>query len=230
MCRKHLILAFTAFLIVALAGCGLRQILPSKKVPPLDSYSTILLLPFEFKNPQAGHEKLPTLISYSTGTKLKARQSEKSWVYDQSQEMKPVSKKLAELNVSAKDIFEDPLIATKVAEAFQADLIITGQLEKPELRREDSGKITYDMTETSALGAARYYTVHQTATLPAKVKILDAKENKVIWNGSIIGFKRYATRYRTGESAKFQRDEKMLAEIRKDFVEKLVGKLYPKAK
>ncbi len=227
MCRKHLILVFTAFLIVALAGCGLKQILPSKKVPSLDSYSTIVLLPFDFDKPSAEYEKLPTFISYATGTKLKVRQSEKTWVYDQSQEIRPVSKKLAELNISARDIFEDPLTAAKVAEAFQADLIITGQLEKPKLTREDSGKITYDMKDTSQLGAARYYTVHQTATLPAKVRILDVKGNQVIWDGSVIGFKRYATRYRTGEGTKFERDEEMMADIRKDLVENLVGKLYP---
>lgn len=230
MCRKHLILVFTAFLIIALAGCGIRQILPSKKVPPLDSYSTVVLLPFDFKKPSAEHAKMPTLISYAVGTKLKLRQTEKSWVYDQSQEIKPVSKKLAELNASAKDIYEAPLTAIKVAEAFQADLIIIGQLEKPKLTREDSGKITYDMKDTSQLGAARYYTVHQTATLPVKVKIVDVKRNEVIWDGSVIGFKRYATRYRTGEAAKFQRDERMLADIRKDLVEKLVEKFYPKGK
>lgn len=230
MCRKHLILVFTAFLIITLAGCGLKQILPSKKVPPLDSYSTVVLLPFDFEKPSAEHEKLPTFISYAFGTKLKLRQTEKNWIYDQSQEIRPVSKKLAELNLSAKDMFEDPLLATKVAEAFQADLVIIGRLKEPKLTREDSGKITYDMKDTSQLGAARYYTVHQTATLPVKVRILDIKENTVIWDGSVIGYKRYATRYRTGEAAKFQRDERMLADIRKDLVRKLVEKFYPKGK
>jgi len=230
MCRKHLILVFTAFLIITLTGCGIKQLLPSKKVPPLDSYSTVVILPFEFEKPSAEHETMPTLISYSIGTKLKVRRAEKSWVYDQSQEIRPVSDKLAELNILAKDIFEDPLVAAKVAEAFQADLVITGRLEEPKLTRDDSGQVTYDMKDVSVRGSARYYTVHQTATLPVKIKILDIKENQVIWDGTVIGFRRYATRYRTGSGVKFQRDETMLADVRKELVATFVGKLYPKAK
>ena len=230
MCRKHLILAFTVLLAIALVGCGFKQLMPGKKVPPLEGYSTVLLLPFDFNKPSVDHAKIPTQVSYAIGTKLKVRHQDKTWIYDQSQEIKPVSDKLAELNVVAKDIFEDPLTATELTEAFQADLIIVGQLDKPRFTREDSGKLKYKMGEkTMSKGGATFYTVYQTATLPSEVKVIDAKKNEMIWNGSVIGYRKYATEYRTGAPKKFQRDETMLADIRKDLVARVVDKLYPKA-
>ncbi|MFC1713601.1 hypothetical protein ACFL6S_08035 [Candidatus Poribacteria bacterium] len=230
MCRKHLILAFTVLLAITLAGCGFKQLMPSKKVPPLEGYSTIVLLPFDFDKPVAEYETVPTQVSYSIGTKLTVRHQDKIWSYDQSQEVKPVSEKLTELNMSPKDIFEDPLTATKVAEVFQADLIIVGKLDDPKFTREDSGKVKYDMQNTSAIGADRFYTIHQTAILPSKIKVIDAKANQVIWDGTVIGYRKYETDYRTGSPKKFMSDETMMADIRKDLVAKVVEKLYPKPK
>ena len=228
MCRKHFALVFAVVLVIAFAGCGIKQLLPSKKVPPLDDYNTVLLLPFELDNPPQEYKTLPTQISYAIGTKMKVRHEKKTLVYDQSQEVSPVSKKLKEIGMSAKGTFMDPLASTsKLVEAFGADLIIAGKMDKPKFTREDSGKITYDMKDSSARGAARYYTVYQTATLPANIKIIDAKKNEIIWEGKVIGYKKYATRYLTGSPKKFQRDETMMADIRRDLVQKLVDKLYP---
>ncbi len=230
MRRKHLILTFTVLLAIILAGCGFKQLLPSKKVPPLEGYSTIVLLPFDFDKPSADYKTVPTQVSYSIGTKLTVRHQDKSWSYDQSQEIKPVSKKLAELNLSPKGVFEDPLTAAKVAEAFQADLIIVGKLDNPEFTREDSGQIKYDMSQTSAVGADRFYTIYQTAILPSRIKVIDVKANQVIWDGSVIGYRKYETDYRTGSPKKFKSEETMLADIRKDLVAAVVEKLYPKPK
>lgn len=227
MCKKYLILTFAALLVIALAGCGIKQLLPGKDVPSLDSYSTVALLPFDFGKPSEDYPTLPTLISYAIGTKLQVRRKDSNLLYDQSQEINHVSEKLAELNISAKDIFEDPLTASKVAEALQADLIIAGQLDEPKFTREDSGKIKYVMDEMTPSGSARYYTIYQTATLPASVKVINPKDNTILWNGKVIGYKKYETDYRTGSPKKFERDEAMLADVRRDFVAKFVDKLYP---
>ncbi len=229
MCRKHFTLVFAVVLVIAFAGCGIKRLMPSKKVPPLDDYATVLLLPFELDNPSEEYKILATQISYAIGTKMKVRREDKTLLHDQSQEINPVSEKLAELGVSAKDIFEDPLTATKTAEAFGADLVIAGKMDKPNFTREDSGKVSYDMKDVSGLGAARYYTVHQTATLPADIKIIDVKKNEVIWEGSVVGYKKYATRYLTGAPKKFQRDETMMADVRRELVQQLVDKFYPRS-
>ncbi len=227
MGRKYLTLIFVALFIIPLIGCGIKNLLPSKEVPPLESYSTVVLLPFDFDKPSQKYGDLPILVSYGIGTKLGARHQDRNWIFDQSKEVNPVSEKLKELNISANAIYKDPQAAAKVAEAFQADLIIAGKLDEPKFTREDSGKIKYDMSETSGRGAARYYTVYQTATLPSDVKVIDPKSNGVIWDGKVIGYKKYETDYRTGNPKLFQRDETMMADVRKDLVENFVNKLYP---
>ena len=231
MYRRLLILIFTALLVVALIGCGVKQLLPGKEVPPLEGYSTVVILPFDFKKvpDKAEYVNLPTLISYAAGTKLKARYENVNWIYDQSQAMKPVSKKLEELNISGRDIFEDPLTVTKLAEAFQADLVIAGRLDEPRFTKEESGKIYKVKSEVSqSKGGSRYYAIHQTSMLPANVRVIEPKSNVVIWDGKIIGYKKYETKYRTGSPKKFEREESILADVRRDLVEKFVNKLYPK--
>jgi hypothetical protein len=228
MCRKHFTLVLAVVLVIAFAGCGLKQLMPSQKVPPLDDYANVLLLPFELDNPPEEYKILATQISYAIGTKMKVRREDKNLIHDQSQEINPVTTKLTEIGISAKDVYADPLASTdKVAEAFGADLIIAGKMDNPKFTREDSGKVTYDMKKTSGRGAARYYTIYQTAMLPADIKIVDVKNKAVIWEGQIIGYKKYATQYDTGSPKKFQRDEIMMADIRRELVQQLVDKLYP---
>ena len=77
-------------------GCGIKNVFFSKGVPPLEGYSTVVLVPFDFEKPSEEYEKLPTMVSYGIGTKLSVRYQEKNWSYDQSQEMTPVSDKLKE--------------------------------------------------------------------------------------------------------------------------------------
>ncbi len=230
MCRRLLTLVFITLLIITIVGCGVKQLLPGMKVPPLEGYSTVVLLPFDFSKPPDTPEyvNLPTLVSYAVGTKLKVRQAEKTWVYDQSQGVRPVSAKLEELGMSAKDIFEDPLTAVAAAEAFQADLIIVGRLSEPRFSREEPGSIKYVMEDMTPTGSARYYTVYQTATLAFSVKVVDVKQNLVVWDGTLVGYTKYETDYRTGSPKKFEREEVMLADVRRDLVKKFVDKLYPK--
>ena len=63
-----------------------------------------------------------------------------------------------------------------------------------------------------------------------EIKVMDVKANQMIWDGSIIGYRKYETDYRTGASKKFKSDEIMLSDIRKDLVARVVEKLYPKPK
>jgi hypothetical protein len=226
MCRKYLTLILAIFLMIPLVGCGIKNLLPSKEVPPLEGYSTVVLVPFDVKKPSGQYEDLPIMLSYSIGTSLSVRYQDRNWIYDQSREITPVSDKLKELNLSAGDIYRDPQAAAKLAESLQADLVIAGQAEDPEFTREDSGKIEEDKSKLTVTGAARYYAVYQTAILRADVKLI-TKAPQEIWDGRIYGYTKYKTRYRTGNPKKFQREETMLSDVRKDFVAKFVDKLYP---
>lgn len=224
MLKKNIIIALI-LAVITLYGCG--GLLPSKPVPPLEGYSKIIIAPFDIKKPTGKFTDLPTMISYGMGTKISIRFKDKELFYDRSNEVTPVSDKMKELNLSKAAIFQNDSDAIKLGKAFGADLIITGQMKEPNYTIERSGKIEYDMKDVSNIGAARYYNVGQTATLRAKVKIIDVNAEKVIWTGDIVGFKRYKTRYRTGESEKTVREETMYADVRKDFVDNSIAKLYP---
>ena len=58
------------------------------------------------------------------------------------------------------------------------------------------------------------------------IKIIDTNVNQIIWDGRIIGYKKYKTRYRTGNPPKCKREETMLADVRRDLVEKFVDMVY----
>ena len=233
MHKKRLALALTVLLAAALmAGCGFggfKNIMPSKEAPPLDDYSAIVLVCADVEKPSGKYEKLTTLLTYAVGTKLEVRSQDKNWIFDKTQEIQPVSDKMKELNISAKDVFMQPQAATKLAEALQADIVIAWQLlEEPRFTKEESGKITEDKSKVSATGTARYYTIHQTAMLKADAKMI-TKASENIWDGRLIGYQKYATQYGTGNPPKSQREETMYSDVRKDFVQKLVDKIYPAA-
>ena len=173
MGKKHLAMILTALLMLPLFGCGLENLLPGKEVPPLDSYSTVALVSVGADQPSEKYTDLPVMLSYGIGTKLELRREDATWIYDKSQGVTPVSDKIKELNITANDVFGDPETAAKLAEALQADLVITWKLtEEPRYTKEDSGRITEDRTKVGRMGAARYYTVHQTALLKAEAKIV----------------------------------------------------------
>ncbi|MBD3180809.1 hypothetical protein GF312_00855 [Candidatus Poribacteria bacterium] len=227
MSKRFLAMIFLVLFTIPLLGCGLQAIMPSKKVPPLEGYSSIVLMPFDIKKSSGEYDDLPTMLTYGIGTKLSVRFEDKTWHYDQSQEVQPVSDKLKELGISATDVYNDPTKASKVAEAFQADLIVVGLLEEPEYTMEESGKVEEDKSDVGPTGAARYYAILQSALLATDVKIIDPKKPEPVWDGRILGFRRYKTQYRTGESKKMQREETMLADVRRDLVNEFVEKLYP---
>jgi hypothetical protein len=227
MGKKHLAMILTALLMLPLFGCGLENLLPGKEVPPLDSYSTVALVSVGADQPSEKYTDLPVMLSYGIGTKLELRREDATWIYDKSQGVTPVSDKIKELNITANDVFGDPETAAKLAEALQADLVITWKLtEEPRYTKEESGRITEDRTKVGRMGAARYYTVHQTALLKAEAKIV-TKTGDMIWDGKTIGYKKYETRYLTEAPPVFQREETMYSDLRKDFVQQFVDKVYP---
>jgi len=218
---------FVTILAVSFMGCGFKGALGGKPVPPLDGYSTILIAPFEVKKPSGKFEDLTTMLTYGASTKLGIDVKDKKFFCDQSRDMKPVTTKMNEIGVSQNGLFQDMDAAIKLAKAFDADLVVLGSLIEPRYSIERSGKITEDKSKVSGTGAARYYTVYQKAIVRTNLKIVDVKTSKIIWTGSIIGYKTYETKYLTGENEKVQREETMYADIRKDWAENFSAKLYP---
>jgi hypothetical protein len=227
MLKKVLVVVFVAALAISIIGCGVQNAVGGKPVPPLEGYSKIVIAPIDVKKQSGKYDDLPTMISYGAGNKLSIKFKEKNWYYDQTRDVKPVTDKMNELGLNKKDLFIKPEIAIKLAKAFDADLIVVGNIEEPSFTIERSGKIEYDMKESGPTGAARYYNVNQTAIIRSKLKIIEVSSGKIIWNGDLKSFKRYTTRYKTDQTEKLQRDETMVADIRKEYSDNFVAKLYP---
>ena len=232
MCRKHLILIFAVLIIIPLMGCGLENVMPSKALPPLEGYTTILIVPFEVTTTGSYGEELPIsnlpiMVSYGIGNKLEVRHADRKWIYDKSNDVSPVKDKMKELNISSSAVYQDPATAAKLAKAFQADLVIVGEMKAPEFTEEESGKMKYAMDEMTPTGTARYYTVHQKAILPASLKMIEVKSGQQIWDGIVTGYMKYDTDYRTGSPKKVVREGKMFSDVRKDLVDKISDKIFP---
>ena len=218
---------FAAILAISLIGCGIQNALGGKPVPPLEGYSKVVIVPFEIKKPTGKYEDLPTMLSYGAGTKLGIKQKDKVLYYDQSRDMSPITNKMNELGISKNGIFQNIEAAVKLGKAFDADIVILGMFAEPRFSIERSGKITEDKSKVSNTGALRYYTVAQSALLRVNVKIIEVSSSNIIWVGNILGYKTYKTQYLTGETEKVQREETMLADVRKDWVDNFAAKLYP---
>jgi hypothetical protein len=226
MCRKTLTLLSVFILIFSVFGCGIKNVLPEKEIPPLESYHKVALVLFGGDS-SGEYGKLPTLLSYSIGTKLSIRYKDRVFLFDQSQTVHPISDKLSELSIRPGDIYEDPHLAIELAEALEADLVIVGHIYKPKFTEERSGKMEYDMTKHDRSGTVRFYSIYQTALLRSDFEIIDPTSGEAIWDGMVIGYKKYKTRYHTGNPPLRQSEESMLAEVRRDLAQQVVDKLYP---
>jgi len=229
MLKRYLAVVFIIAFAISLAGCGAKQLIGTKSVPPLGEYSNVTIAPFDIKKPSGNYDELPTMLAYGAGTKLSIKFSDKTWNYNQSGEVKPVSDKMQELGLTPEQLYENVESAVKLGKALGSDLIIAGLLTEPRYDIQRSGKVEYDMSEQSATGAARYYAVHQNALFRVKLKIIEVKSGKILWNEDVLGYRKYKTRYRTGGSEKVQREETMYADIRRDFVNNFLVKLYPES-
>lgn len=227
MSKKALILLPVLMLVISqLLGCGIKNAFPEKKVPPLDGYSSVVIIFFNDK-PTEKYDSLTTLLSYTIGTMMSIKCKDKVWSYDQSERVSPVKAKLAELNTHVDDIFRDHSLATSLANALQADLLIIGRLKEPKFTEQWSGKIEYDMSKATVIGATRYYAIYQTAILTADFDMIDPKTGQSIWDSRIIGYKKYKTRYRTGNPPLLESEKSMLADLRKDLAQKVTDRLSP---
>jgi hypothetical protein len=227
MCKRYMAFIIAAIFVISAIGCGFKNVIPNKAVPPLDGYKTIVIAPYAYKKASTQYKDFPTILSYGVGTKLSVRFPDKTWIYDQSQDLNPVTKKLQELKLSSNDVYLNPEAAAKLAEAFNADMVIAGIMDEPKFTKEESSKKRFDMSESTPTGAAAYYTVYQSIILKTDAKVIDPKTKSVLWGGRLLGYKKYETLFRTGNPPKFIEETTMMADVRKAYSDEVTKKLYP---
>ncbi len=224
--KSLIFLPILLVIMFSIYGCGIRYAMSTKEVPLLKDYSRVAIVFFSNEASEK-YDNLPMLFSYTTGTKISIKCQDKDWVFDQSENNCPVGERLKNLGIDPCEICQNYELAKVLGQALEADLIIVGRLDKPSFVEERSGKVEYDMAKVDVTGAARYYAVYQTALLKANFEIIDPKICQPIWDGRVMGYKKYKTLYRTGNPPKSMREETMLNDVRMDLIQNFVELLYP---
>ena len=228
MCGKPSSLspALLVALPMLLSGCGIRDILPVNEMPSLNDYSRIALI-FYTDKPSKEYGRLPILLSYSVGTELSIYCENKEWIFDRSEQACPVSDRLNELGIRPFELYQNYCLAMKLSQAVQADLVVLGHIEEPELFEEGSRDMEYRMSRVDITGPLIWHPLYQTAILRANLQIIDGKSGRAIWEGKITGFKNYMTWYRAGDPVMLMPERSMLTEVQRDLVKEIFDRLYP---
>jgi hypothetical protein len=211
--------------IVLLNGCG---IIGGNAPPPkIEEYQTIAIAPLATVEATADMSRR---IALDLGTRLELRLKDTNTklIYDQSETLNPIGKKLAENNATSNDLFTDPKLAARIGKDLVADIIIIGSVRKPTLKLNDSDK-QYERMGTASMGGSKRYTLwKQTATIDAKFKIVDTKSGQLIWNGSVKGATKYikAFQAQTPERNPVP-DNVVIANLRDHLVDRIAHALYP---
>lgn len=222
--RKHML----AWLLVALISLLLLNGC-SKNPPPPDfnQFGAIAIAPFATTK----DNEMTMRFAIDLGEKLKLKFKDSAdikWIYDQSETLNPIGKKLNENNASPNDIFTDPKLAARIGKALGADIIIIGFVEKPKLKLDDSDKQYIKAGGASMAGSKRYTLWKQRANTDVKLKIVDTKSGGVIWNGKVKGYTKYikAFQAQTPERNPVS-DNIILAQLRDHIVVRIAHTLFP---
>jgi hypothetical protein len=175
---KAIGLSLTVLLVVALAGCGGGKAIPP---PEMTTYETIAIVPLLTKDPTQG-----MLISRDLGNQLqialKRTNEDVQVVFDESAERRPVSDALANLRLKPDEVYQDPSLAGKVAQALKADVILVGRMSEASITTKEDDRPVYDMSNFTGLSKAdtRYTIIWQSATSRVWTKLVSAA-GEVIW-------------------------------------------------
>jgi len=200
-----------------------------KNVPPPDlkQFGTIAIARFATAKENADMSmRIPLDLGSRLGLRLK--KSNIKWIYDQSDTLNPVEKKLKENNVSPNDLFTDPKLAARIGKDLGADIIVVGFVEKPRLSKNDSDK-QYDKVGTASMaGSKRYTLLKQSATINVKLQVIDTKSGKIIWNGNVKGATKYIKAFQSQVPEKTPvPDNVIIAQLRDHVVDRIAHALLP---
>lgn len=235
------ILTLWSVLVVGLAGSGWLGCGGSAELPPPDltAANRIAIAPFLAEEPDPN---FGMLVARDLGNQLYlALKREKEGievVYDQSDELRPVSEALQKLNLQLAEVYADPKLAGRVAEELSADLLILGRIRKIRYETKEDDTPVFDMSQYEGLSKAdtRYVITWQRATTRVWVKVVNP-EGQVVWQtGStppeepkpLTGFLRYARAYLSQSPERPPVPQEVMEAHMRDHIWRLVAwKLYP---
>lgn len=199
--------------------------------PPFKESKKIVVVSFVTIKPDKDVSELGQQIAYNLATRLGLFIKEAEWVYDQSEILNPVSKEMKNLNLSAEELIKSPELAAKLGKAMNADLVVVGEVKKPNLERQDDHKPLkpIDKRYAGIAGTTRYVRTLQKATMDVRVKVIDVNSEKPNFSDQIKGYIKYWYAYQTQQRGQmvFKDKEQIYADLNSHLTRRIMHALYP---
>ncbi len=227
---RFLTILFIPLLCIAMAGCFSSEVNITTP-PPINEAKRIVITSFHAEENAAEEvSKLGGRISVNLATRFELIFKEAEWIYDLSKKVKPVDDKLTELGLTLTQVYEDPALAAKLGQALEADMVIVGMVEKPNLTRSDYNQHLMKQGRQGGIsGTSTYIRTRLTAIGKTRVKVIDTKTSELTYNNRIGSYLKYWYAYQTqmSEQQIFKSDEERLADLGKYLPLRIAYVLHP---
>ena len=208
-------------LLISIVGCLGSGEVKIDKPPAFVDAKRVVVTKFIAEGTEA--QELGKRVSKNLAERLELVLKDNDWVYD-------VSEKVAELGLTLNDVYADPALAAKVGQALEADIIITGMVEEPNIRRIDNNEhYMRQGRQTGISGTSTYITTRQSVSGRVRVKAIDVATGEILYNNEIISYLKYWFAYQTQQSGQviFKEDKDMLADLGLHLPRRISYKLFP---
>ena len=215
-------------LLMSIAGCFGSDEIKIDKPPAFVDAKRIVVTKFIAEDTET--QELGKRVSRNLAERLELVLKDNDWVYDVSEKVQPVADKVAELGLTLNDVYADPALAAKVGQALEADIIITGMVKEPRIRRIDNNEHYMRQGRQSGIsGTSTYITTRQSVSGTVRVKAVKVATGEILYNNKIISYLKYWFAYQTQQSGQviFKADNEMLADLGLHLPLRISYKLYP---
>ena len=217
-----------AILLISIVGCLGSGEVKIDKPPAFVNAKRIVVTLFIAEGTEA--QELGKRVSKNLAERLELVLKDNDWVYDVSEKVQPIADKVAELGLTLNDVYADPALAAKVGQALEADIIITGMVQEPKIRRIDNNEhYMRQGRQTGISGTSTYITTRQSVSGRVRVKAIDVATGEILYNNQILSYLKYWFAYQTQQSGQviFKEDNELLADLGLHLPRRISYELYP---
>jgi hypothetical protein len=221
---------FIPIFLVSIVGCFGDGEVNIKTPPSFSEVKKVVITPFITEDESKETQELGKRLSVNLANRFELIFKDLGWVFDISEKVRPVGEKVEELGLTLNDVYTDPALAAKAGQALDADMIITGMVLTPKLRRKDSDEhLMRQGRQTGISGTSTYITTRQDAIGGVRVKVIHVASGKILYNNKISSFLKYWFAYQTQQSGQvvFKEEVEMLADLGKQLPLRISYMLYP---
>ena len=215
-------------LLISIIGCFGSDEVKIDKPPTFTEAKRIVVTKFIGEGMET--QALGKRVSKNLAERLELVLKDNDWVYDVSEKVQPITDKVTELGLTLNDVYADPALAAKVGQALEADLIITGMIQEPKIRRKNNNEhYMRQGRQTGISGTSTYITTRQSVSGRVRVKAVDVATGEILYNNQILSYLKYWFAYQTQSSGQviFKEDKDMLADLGLHLPLRISYELYP---